>query len=125
MVGKKVPYLLVLMFLFNIACEAKTMNFYKKDQINTISIEKSTSNKLLLSVTPLLETAHALSGAKIVKNNDGINVSLVRCRLNAECEVDVAAKALSDVPGTYIIAIPMTNETISIDYQSHIEKIWP
>lgn len=116
---------LVIIYISLISCKAGDMNVYQKDQINQFSVIKAADGSLRLNVIPMLETLYHCPGIVLEEKNGSIFVQFVRCRINADCPVDIKADLDPTNPGSYNIVIADTNKPIKINYDSGAEQIWP
>ncbi len=101
------------------------MSIYQKDQINEVSIVKTVDGSLRLTVIPMLETLYTCPGIMLKEGNDAVIVEIVRCRINANCPVDVKASIDPANPGSYNIILSSINKPIKINYDSGAIQIWP
>lgn len=123
-IGYKLIFFIIAS-LFLISCEDKNMDTYQKDQINEISIAETADGSLKLTVMPILETLYACPGILLKEENDAVMVEFVRCRINANCRVDVKATTDPDSPGSYNIILSNAEKPIKINYHSGAIQVWP
>jgi hypothetical protein len=110
---------------FLISCEASDMDTYQEAQINELSIEKLADGSLQITVMPMLETLYTCPGVILGEANGAVMVEFVRCRINANCLVDVKTVADPANPGSYRIRLPDMDKPIKIDYRSGAIQAWP
>jgi len=101
------------------------METYHADQINELSVQQTADGTLVLTVVPMLETLYSCPGALVRETDEAVLVGLVRCRIETQCPVDVAAQPDTDNPGSYKITLPDTGKPIKLDDPSGPVKLWP
>ncbi|MCB2263396.1 MAG: hypothetical protein LGR52_10765, partial [Candidatus Thiosymbion ectosymbiont of Robbea hypermnestra] len=80
-----------LVTLFITSCMSKNMDIYQEDEIDGYSIEEMGDGTLVLTVSPMAETLFWCPGAILEEKEDMMLIGLVRCHIDSECPVDVAA----------------------------------
>lgn len=118
-------WLFLLLAHFMTSCGANNMDTYQQNQIDGLSVRKSTDGSLVMTVTPMLETLYAFSGAVVKEKSDAVLIELVRCRINTKCPVDVDATPDPANPGSYNMVLPKSDKPIKIDYRSGVVQVWP
>jgi hypothetical protein len=119
-------FLLILMANLLISCKTKDMNTYQKNQIDELSVMKLTDSTLLLTIRPIMETLYSCPGVIIEENSNEIIVSIIRCRINKKCTVDISSTHDPMNPGSYNIILPSTDKPIKINYLTGgVIQVWP
>lgn len=108
-------FALVLSLLAGVAAckDTDEMDIYKQDQITDISAQAE-GGAVIITVRPLMETAHYLAGAMLEAGDAGRVVRLVRCRLKGACPTDVPAEAQQGMIST--ITVPDDGAPLSVAY---------
>ncbi len=123
-IGKGYGLWLLGLFLVS-ACEAQYMDVYQESQIEQFTVERADGEILILTITPILETAYFCSGVKAVESDDQIKVSVVRCRLNAECSVDAVAMPDPLNAGSYKVTLPDKGKLIKLIFGAEASLMRP
>ena len=118
-------WLFLLLGHFMTSCGANNMDTYQQNQIDELSVKKSTDGRLVMTVTPMLETLYACSGAVINEQSDAVLIKLVRCRINTKCPVDIDATPDPAKPGSYNMVLPQSEKPVKVDYRSSVVQVWP
>ena len=73
---------------------AKAMNYYSKDQIEFLEITQNEQGQQRIQFRPQLDSLYFCPGATLKPTAEFTEVRLVRCSINAQCNVDVASTQL-------------------------------
>lgn len=104
---------------------SKNTDIYQEDEIDGYSIEEMDGGTLMLAVSPIAETLFWCPGAILEEREGAMLVGLVRCHIDSECPVDVAAILHPTRHLVYKIVLPKTHKLIKLDYRSGAVQIWP
>lgn len=112
-----------VMMLSASSCQGdQKLDTYSADTITEITADTQDDGSLVLSVMPLMETAHFLAGAKVTETDDTTELQLVRCGLSATCDVDVEATVTPGSSDPYEIKLPSAKKAVVVIYDDGSRK---
>lgn len=108
-------FVVVALLVSGGACQGdQTMNTYSEDQIERIEIVDTSNGEVAIDIQPMLESAHFLAGARIEQAEGRRRLTLVRCAIGSDCDVDAPAIIEAGTPDPYRVTLEGTEMPIDI-----------
>ncbi len=109
---KKIFNLLLLLLSISIAACGGVMKQYKKTNVEILSVRQLPIKTTEIVYKPMLESMYYSPGANHRQENGRTKVTLVRCKIDKKCPVDVVAKNAGQ--GQWKIIIPSEQNNIDL-----------
>ena len=104
-------------------CGEKTMGLYKQSDITSIIVESVDSKHVELKYLPILETLYYSPGANLVESVDTINLEMLRCSINSQCEVTNIARR--EDSGSLVLIVEHKGKAVWMVFKDGKLKIYP
>lgn len=88
------------------------MKQYEKSNVEILSVDGSFTGKTEIKYRPILESMYYCPGASLRHEGNREKVTLVRCKINEKCPVDVIAEKL--VQGEFKLVILSSSDLIDL-----------
>jgi len=115
--------LLLSFFIATSGCGEKTMGLYKQSDITSIIVQSVDFKNIELSYLPLMETLYYSPGANLVESADTINLEMLRCSINSQCEV--TNKARHEDSGPLVLLVEHKGKAVWMVFKDGKLKIYP
>lgn len=101
--GRAAPVLVALFMaampaLLLSSCKETSMNHYEAEQISGLTVEPLDENRAVVRFSPLLETLYYCPGVTLAESDGTLLLTFVRCGIDQQCEVDIAAETTPGEP---------------------------